>query len=412
MRSPIVLSLSLAAAAFAACKPATPPPPPPPAAITITAEDAIAVRQTTLETGPRVSGTLEARERAIVRAEVGGQVVAVGPELGEPVTKGALLVRVEVKSLGDGVRSAQAGVASAEAAYEVAKKEAERAEALVKGGALAMREYERARSAMALASAQLSQARAAVAGARNQLGDTTVRAPITAVVGARSVNVGDIVAPGAPLYDLVVPATMRLQAAVSSDDLSEVAIGRPVRFVVRGYPGQSFDGTIARIAPAADPVTRQIPILVDLPNPGGKLIAGLYADGRIAAESRAAVVVPLAALDTSSDRPSVMRVKDGVAERLPVTVGLRDDRQELVEVTSGVAVGEIVLLNRAARGITPGAKVDLGKPGARPAPAAPAPAAPAPAPAAPKPAPAAPTPAGATPTPPAASAKPSSVEPG
>ena len=126
MPSPIVLSLSVAPAAYAARDPSPPPPPPPPAPITFTAEDASAERQTTLETGPRVSGTLEARERAIVRAEVGGQVVAAGPELGEPVTKGALLVRVEVKSLGDGVRSAQAGVASAEAAYEVAKKEAER----------------------------------------------------------------------------------------------------------------------------------------------------------------------------------------------------------------------------------------------------------------------------------------------
>ncbi|MBL8626913.1 MAG: efflux RND transporter periplasmic adaptor subunit, partial [Myxococcales bacterium] len=341
----------------AACKKPAPPPPAPIAAITITAEDAVAVRQTTLETGPRVSGTLEARARAVVRAEVGGQVVAVGPELGEPVEKGALLARIEAKTLGDGVRSAEASVASAQASYDVAKKEADRAEALVKGGALAARELERARSAVALASAQLSQARAMVAGAKNQLGDTNVRAPITGVVAARQVSVGDIVAPGAPLYDLIVPSTMRLSAAVSSEDLSLVAIGRPVRFVVRGYPGQSFDGTIARIAPAADPVTRQVPILVDLPNPGGKLIAGLYADGRIAAESRDAVVVPFAAVDTSADRPTVMRVKDGIAERLPVTIGLRDDRQELLEITSGVAVGDVVLLTRAARGITPGAKV-------------------------------------------------------
>lgn len=387
----------------AACKKPAPPPPAPIAAITITAEDAVAVRQTTLETGPRVSGTLEARARAVVRAEVGGQVVAVGPELGEPVEKGALLARIEAKTLGDGVRSAEAGVASAQAAYEVAKKEADRAEALVKGGALAMREFERARSAVALASAQLSQARAMVAGAKNQLGDTNVRAPITGVVAARQVSVGDIVAPGAPLYDLIVPSTMRLAAAVSSEDLSLVAIGRPVRFVVRGYPGQSFDGTIARIAPAADPVTRQVPILVDLPNPGGKLIAGLYADGRIAAESREAVVVPFAAVDTSADRPTVMRVKDGIAERLPVTIGLRDDRQELLEVTSGVAVGDVVLLTRAARGITPGAKVAL--PGGAPAPAAPTPAASAP-PAAPpatppatKPAPPAPPPAAKPATP-------------
>ena len=139
--------------AVAACKKPAPPPPAPVVAITITAEDAVAVRQTVLETGPRVSGTLEARERAVVRAEVGGQVVAVGPDLGDPVTKGALLVRIEVKTLGDTVRSAEAGVASAQAAYEVAKREAERAEALVKGGALAARELDRARANVAAAAA-------------------------------------------------------------------------------------------------------------------------------------------------------------------------------------------------------------------------------------------------------------------
>ena len=102
-----------------------------------------------------------------------------------------------------------------------------------------------------------------------------------------------------------------------------------------------------------------------------------------------------------------MRVRDGVAERVPVTVGLRDDRQELIELTSGVAVGDRVLLNRAARGITPGAKVSL--PGDAPAkPAAPAtppatkPAAPATTPGAPATKPAAPAP----------SAKPTTAEHG
>ena len=400
--------LALALGTFAAaCKQPNPTPPPPPAAITITAEDVVQVRDQMLETGPRVSGTLEARERASVRAEVGGQVVAVGPELGEPVAKGALLVRIEVKSLGDGVRSADASVSSAMAGYEVAKREAERAEALVKGGALAAREADRARSALAAAKAAVTQARSGAASARNQLGDAVLRAPISGVVAKRDVNVGDIVMPGTPLYEVIVPATMRLSASVSSDDLTSVAIGKPVVFTVRGYPGQTFDGTIARIAPAADAVTRQIPILVDLPNPGGKLIAGLYAEGRIAAEQRQAVVVPQAAVDTSSDRPSVMRVRDGVAERVPVTVGLRDDRQELIELTSGVAVGDRVLLNRAARGITPGAKVSL--PGDAPAkPAAPAtppatkPAAPATTPGAPATKPAAPAP----------SAKPTAAEHG
>jgi hypothetical protein len=79
----------------------------------------------------------------------------------------------------------------------------------------------------------------------------------------------------------------------------------------------------------------------------------------VSVEKREALLVPLAAVDMSGDQPSVLRVKNGVVERAVIATGLRDERAEVVEVTNGVAVGDVLLLSRATKNIAPGAKVEI-----------------------------------------------------
>jgi membrane fusion protein, multidrug efflux system len=367
MRSTIIFVIALAGAS--ACKkPVEQAPQTEAPAIRLAPEDIVTINRGELETGPRVSGTLQAATRAVVRAETPGSVVAIGPELGQPVKKGDLLARIEAKALGDVTSSAQSGVTSAQAQLDLAQREVQRTEALVKGGALAQRELDRAQSAVTSAQAQLNAARAQLASSKSQLGDATVRAPIAGVIAKRGVSVGDVVSPGSELYEVIDPSTMRLDASVGSEDLSVIAAGKPVDFEVRGYPDQRFAGSIQRIAPAADPVTRQIQVLVDIPNPGGKLIAGLYAEGRISAEKREALIAPLSAIDLTGDQPSVLRVKNGVVERTIVALGVRDERAEVVEITQGLAPGDVLLLARATKNVAVGAKVEL--PGSAPPPVA------------------------------------------
>ena len=126
---------------------------------------------------------------------------------------------------------------------------------------------------------------------------------------------------------------MQLEASVPSEALSVIKVGLPVQFEVRGYPGQPFTGRIERISPAADPVTRQVSIFVTIPNVGGRLVAGLFAEGRVSQQARRALVVPLTAVNTSDPKaPWVLRVAGGKAERVTVALGLRDDQTERVEI--------------------------------------------------------------------------------
>jgi RND family efflux transporter MFP subunit len=327
------------------------------AAVRIGTENVIEVTRDTIVVGPILSGELRAAREATVRAEIGGSMTEVTVEEGQPVRRGTLLGRIETRTLDDARQSAASAVRSAENQLAVARREVERTEMLVKAGALAERELDTVRSSVTAAEAQLADARARMASAERQLGDTVLRAPIDGIVSRKAVNIGDVVSVGTELFTIIDPSSMRLEGSVPSDDLSRLRVGATVEFSVRGYD-QRFQGTIERIAPQADATTRQVPIFVAIPNVGGRLVAGLFAEGRVVSESAEGLVVPVNAVNTAGAEPWVLRVTGDRTERVAVMLGLRDPRSERVLVTSGVAEGD-TLLRGAAQGITPGTPVEL-----------------------------------------------------
>ena len=352
------LALLPLAAVLSGCRgPATESPrDAPPAVVEIGPENVATVERREIRVGPLVSGELRPLREAKVRAEIGGAVLSVGPDEGRAVRAGDLLATIEAQTARDAVSSARSAQRSAEQSLAVAQREVQRAESLLAAGAVAERDVDLARNAATAAQAQVDDARTRVISAQETLRDASVRAPISGIVSRRHVGVGDVVAPGAELYTVIEPSSMLLEASVPSGELASVKIGAPVVFEVRGYPGQTFEGHIERISPVADPVTRQVPIFVDIPNAGSRLVAGLFAEGRITREARQGLVVPAAAVNTEGARPWVLRIRDDRTERVDVTLGLRDDRTERVEIASGLEAGDRLLVG-AAQGISPGTPV-------------------------------------------------------
>jgi RND family efflux transporter MFP subunit len=204
--------------------------------------------------------------------------------------------------------------------------------------------------------AQLANVKSAYAQANKQLSNATVRAPFAGVVAAKSVSAGDVVSPGAALFTVVDPKSMRLEAAVPAAQIGQIRVGQPVAFAVSGYGDRKFTGTVTRVSPVADPTTRQVQILASIPNNAGTLVGGLFAEGRVNAESRTALVLPATAIDQRGATPAVMRVRGGRVERVAVTLGIRDEQRENFEITSGVQRGDTVLLG-AAQAIGEGKQV-------------------------------------------------------
>lgn len=306
-----------------------------------------------LSSGPAVSGTLAPERSATVRAQIGGAVLQTYVEAGQGVRRGTLLARIDASGIQDAFVSARSGVTSAQNNLDVAERDLARSQKLLAAGAIAERDIDQARRAAITARAGLQDARARLAGAQRQVGNTAITSPINGVVSEKAISAGDVVQPGGALYTVVDPSSMRLEASVPAEHLSTVRTGIPVSFTVNGYPGRQFLGRVMRINPTADPITRQVRILVAVPNTEGALVGGLFAEGRIATDSRNGVVVPVAAVDVRGATPTVVKIRSGKVERVPVRIGIRDESSERLEITSGVTAGDTLLLG-AAQGITPG----------------------------------------------------------
>ena len=331
------------------------------AAMTIGTENIAIVTAGQVMSGPMLSGAIVPERDATVRAQVGGSVLQTYAEQGQRVGAGQLLARIDASGLQDAFLSARAAVTSASNSADVATRDLERSQKLLAAGAIAERDMEQSRRAAIAASAALADARSRLANAQKQLGNTRIVAPIPGVVSERAASAGDVVQPGAAMFTVVDPSSMRLEASIPADQLSAVRIGVPVNFTINGYPGRTMLGKVTRISPTADPATRQVRIIASIPNTSGALVGGLFATGRLASEIKSGLVAPVSAIDQRSSIAAVMRIRQGRVERVLVQLGLKDEGAERVEITSGVQAGDTLLLG-AAQGISAGTVVKVSAP--------------------------------------------------
>lgn len=326
--------------------------------VSLGAENVTRAEVRKLESGPVISGSLQARRAATLRAEVGGALLEVKVEQGQPVKRGELLARIDDAALQDQLIAARSTARVTGSALEVAKAEEERNAKLAESGVITQRDFDRVKLARQQAEAQLSEAQARLALTQDQLGRTRISAPFDGAVSERQANAGDVVAPGTPLVTVVDPTSLRLEAAVPAEFAGKLQAGTRVDFRVAGYGDKGFTGKIERVNPVVDPATGQVRIYVAIPNTEQTLLAGLFAQGRVASESREALAIPVSAVDVRSTSPSVLRVKDGKVERAAVELGLRDEVAQRVEIRSGLQAGDVVVLG-SARELAEGTRVQV-----------------------------------------------------
>ena len=323
--------------------------------VTVGAENITVAQLTELRSGPSISGSLQPKTEARVRAEIAGPVQQTHADEGQRVRAGALLARLDDTAVRDAYLSAKSAVRTAESALQNAQRNLERSSRLAKAGALPERDLETAQLNATNAEGALADAQARLASAGKQLAQTTVRAPITGVVSDREVDAGDVVTVGAELFRIVDLGSLRLEASVAAAEIDRLKPGMPVEFGVSGYD-RRFTGRIERINPTVDPTTGQVRIYVAIPNERQSLVAGLFAEGRVATDARKAIGVPMDAVDQRGTEPVLHVVKAGKVKHLPVRLGVRDEASNLVEIASGVAAGDTVLLG-SAPGVAEGATI-------------------------------------------------------
>lgn len=338
---------ALAVVVVAACgrKPATADAPPPPS--DVAGENIATVDSGMVETGPTLSGSLTAERSAQLRTQVAGAIISLPVDEGAAVRAGEVVAVIDSAALAEAARSARSQQTSAALAAEVAKRNYERFETLHAAGAIADRDLEVAHSQSVAADAAVADAKSRVATADRQLANTVIRAPFAGVVSARPADVGDVLQSGNPILTIVDPTDLQFEGAVGAENLGQIKVGTAVNFSVNANPGHTFAGHVERINPAVDSVTRQVRLYVSVPNREHALAVGLFAQGRVTTASEHGLVIPTGALDAKVQAPTVRRVKGGKVEVVTVGLGIRDELTDRVQVTSGLALGDTVLVGAA-----------------------------------------------------------------
>ena len=313
-------------------------------------------------------GTVEARVLARVGFEVGGALLSLSADAGDRVSQGqdlaalhqaeqeARVARARAAMAANTANQAKAEAAVVRALAILAQREAanrRQVELTLQGNAPAQRAEEAqrdedvARAEVAVAEAELAVIRAQGqdAAAALQLEQTLLdhhrlTAPFDALVVTRLAEAGAVVRAGDPIFILIDPATIWIQAYIDEERAGQLALGQPGTIRLRSQPAGEYSGTIARIGLESDRVNEERRVWLTCADCPTQMFLGEQAEVRILTGTRdSALMVPEIAISGfDGHRGNVWIVQDGRLARAQLTFGARDDRGR-VEVTGGLPDG-------------------------------------------------------------------------
>ncbi|MCA3131602.1 MAG: efflux RND transporter periplasmic adaptor subunit [Rhodocyclaceae bacterium] len=359
----VLLVLALGAAGVAWKKRQAPAPASAPAA----AARVMEVAQADLETVRReafgrlvpLSGSLRPAEWTVVKSKVAGELSVLTVREGERVARGAVLARFDDRDLQARVAERGAVLEAARAQLALARKNQASSAELLATGFISRNAYDTVASNLAVAEANLRAAEAQLEVTRKALADAVVLSPMAGIVAERYARPGEKLPVDARLMWLVDLSRLELEAEVPAADIAALLPGQAVEFTVEGFEGRAFQGTVARINPAADERSRTLKVYVLLPNPDEALKGGMFAKGTLRLSvGREAVVVPQAALREENGEAVAWVLEGDTVARRAVKLGARDPGRGVVEVLDGLKPGER-MLRASITNVAPGARVRL-----------------------------------------------------
>ena len=338
------------------------------------------------------TGSLAGDEQTDVAPQTSGKVVAVGVDIGSPVKRGQMLVRLDdselklrvdqavaqveqakaaVKQAEEkiGLRPGQAfdpnrvaEVAAAKVAYELAEKNFRRAEKLIESGDVSRSFYDQQRAqrdqtkeqydvalaqarqnydAVEVARTNVANTQAQLALARQNLSYAVIPASIDGFVTERTADLGEYVSPQQKVVTIVRTNPLRIRIDIPEQAIPEVRVGQSVSITTSAWPDRNFAGRVARIAPNVSATSRTLTVEAEIENSSGALKPGQFATVRILQERSApAVLVSTRAVVSDAGVSRVFVIKNGHAEQRLVQTGQTEG--DLIEIKSGVAADELV----------------------------------------------------------------------
>lgn len=338
--------------------------------------DVVRVLHQKLDITVRLPGELWPYEVVAVYPKVTGFVDWIGVDRGSRVKSGQLIARLVAPEITSQRAEAQAKVQSAEALRIEAEAKLEADEStyqrlkaasatpgVVSGNDLevAQKTAEADRSRVKALQDNQYAAQQALRSVQEIEGYLRITAPFDGVVTERNVHPGALVGPASPpgaavpMVRIETIARLRLAVPVPEHYVAGITEGGKVVFTVAAFPGETFTGTVARIAHAVDTRTRTMPVELEVGNPSGRLAPGTFSEVLWPVRRPTPTLfVPTSAVAKTTERTFVIRVKDAKTEWLDVKTGVSSGN--LIEVFGNVRDGDEVVI-RGTDELRPGTTV-------------------------------------------------------
>ncbi|RYZ06483.1 MAG: efflux RND transporter periplasmic adaptor subunit [Myxococcales bacterium] len=233
-----------------------------------------------------LDGTLAAEQSASLGFKVGGKIGSLKVKVGDQVRAGQLLATLDATEAGAQAAATAAQVRAAEAQLALAQDTARRTQAMVQSGSYAEASGVQSTQQHALAQAQLDAAKAQSALTRVSLSNHSLVAPFAGTVTKVPDGIGEVVGPGAPLFEIVNTKVLKLSTTVSEHDANLLTLGAPVQ--VELETGKAT-GRLSAVLGTVDPKTRRVPVEAAFDNPGF-LRAGAFVQAHVDAKNEIQVL--------------------------------------------------------------------------------------------------------------------------
>ena len=294
-----------------------------------------------------LSGELKPQTEAPIYARVSGYVRRWLVDMGAQVEAGQLLAEIETPELDRELAEARAGLLQVEAARDLAGTTAKRWREMLAGRTVSPQEADEKSADLTLKKATVDVARAKVQRLEEVNGFARITAPFAGAITARKLDVGQLVtaAAGQELFRLAKTEKLRVFVRVPQNYARAVAVGQSADLVLTELPGRKFEGKIVRTAGALDPGSRTLLTEIEVDNAKGDLLAGSYAQVRLADTNPEPVLTLLSnAVFFRSDGAQVALLnRDNRASLRKVILGR--DFGPTIEVLSGVTKEDRVIVN-------------------------------------------------------------------
>ena len=273
-------------------------------------------------------GNVTANQMKSIYSRVDGYLKKWYVDIGDHVQQGQVLADIEAPQIDADLRIAQAQLELAEANLRLAQTNSVRSQQLFQNHVNSQQELDTVLATEQVQKATRDNAAAALTSAQDMKGFEQIRAPFAGTITARYIDVGSLVASGSArtvqkLFDLAQSDPVRVFVNVPQADVSSVQIGTAATVTVDELPGQAFAGKVARDSGAFDQSSRTLLLEIDVPNPDGRLYAGMYAHTRLALKNPTpALLVPDNSILIDSKGARVLMVDSSNEIRVrPVTLG-------------------------------------------------------------------------------------------